>query len=362
MFKDELNILYVSHDSLSEGAGVSTYIKELMNYFRNSKTISFRNKSKNSNKKREYNLNYKTIFNEVIDISFNKFKFLIKSIKSADIIHDNPVSFYNLILLLIYKIYGKRVVSTLHSNIEFRNLKLNRLFEMVRYIFVINIYSILTDSIVLVTKSQREAIRKFIVFKKRLDKKSKVIHNFINHDQIIIKKKFNKRFRVIYVGRLTKNKGFHDLLKVINKLSDKEIEFYIVGDGILKKEIPLSNKVKHYSKIDNSKIKDFYDKCNVLVLPSYSETFGIVILEAMARGLPLVVSDLPAIREYIIEGINGYYFRPGDINKLATIILGLKNNPKKMLEMSKSNLEQIKSFTLNKSLKEYINIYHKAIK
>jgi glycosyltransferase involved in cell wall biosynthesis len=83
----------------------------------------------------------------------------------------------------------------------------------------------------------------------------------------------------------------------------------------------------------------------------------MVILEAMARGLVILVSDIPGMREIVKEGRNGYLFPPGDIKKIKEKILYLKNNPKEIRRISENNLKDIWKFTTEKQVSKYLEVY-----
>ena len=358
----DLKILYVSHDSLNTGAGVSTYIKNLMNYFKNSQNVSFRNKENSSLAPGEYNINAMNKFNEIIYFSPKKLKIFIKRINNADIIHDNPFSFSHLIFLLLYKMFGKKVISTLHSNIEFQGANFKKYLEIYRYVIIVNFYSLFTNKIIFVTNAQKKIIRKFILFKRLFDKKSIVIHNFIESSQILNNTKSSRKLTILYVGRLTKYKGFGDLLKLIELLKGKDIQFNIVGEGELRSLIPNYKNVKYMGSLSHERLLQTYKNSTILISPSYSETFGLVILEAMAKGLVILTSDLPAIREYFIEKRNGYFFKAGAVKEMESLILDLKNNSYKIKKISSNNLKDSHKFNEDKQIPKYKELYISLIK
>jgi glycosyltransferase involved in cell wall biosynthesis len=197
-----------------------------------------------------------------------------------------------------------------------------------------------------------------------LKRDSNVINNFIE-DEKIVGEKEKLRVRnmgVLFVGRLSKAKGFDDYLSLINATNSKKIEFKIVGEGVLSEKIPKKHNVHSLGQIPHRKIWEAYDQSKVFILPSYTEVFPMTILEAMARGLVILVSDIPGMREIIKEGRNGYIFPPGDIEKIKEIILYLKNNPKEIERISKNNLKDIWKFTAEKQVPKYIKVYEEVLK
>ena len=131
----------------------------------------------------------------------------------------------------------------------------------------------------------------------------------------------NKRF--LAVGRLTpKHKGFDLLIKAFDKFAQTNQDWYldIVGDGpekdMLNKMIEnryLSRRVKIHPYTEN--IQMYYSQASVYVSSSRWKDFGLVLVQAMAHGLPVISSDLPSSKE--ILGDFGMYFKNGDVDELA---------------------------------------------
>ena len=131
----------------------------------------------------------------------------------------------------------------------------------------------------------------------------------------------NKRF--LAVGRLTtKHKGFDLLIKAFDKFAKNNNDWYldIVGDGPEKQALNqmiedrhLTKRVKIHPFTEN--IQMYYSQASVYVSSSRWKNFGLVLVQAMAHGLPVISSDLPSSKE--ILGDFGIYFKNGDVNELA---------------------------------------------
>ena len=131
----------------------------------------------------------------------------------------------------------------------------------------------------------------------------------------------SKRF--LAVGRFSRqHKGFDLLIKAFHLFSQKDSDWKldIVGEG---PEEKLYRELIHEYHMENrvfihpftNQIQDYYSKAQVYVLSSRWEGFGLVLVEAMAHGLPIISSDLPTSKE--IMGDFGIYFKNGDITDLA---------------------------------------------
>lgn len=137
-------------------------------------------------------------------------------------------------------------------------------------------------------------------------------------------------FLVLYVGRLAKEKNPGIILEAFKTLRNKNKKLIFVGDGPLHQEISQQIKIEKIEGVsilgfqDRNKIGDFYVAADALVLPSSSETWGIVVNEAMCFGLPIIASDqVGATVDLLKNGKNGYIFIAGDVKGLANAINNL---------------------------------------
>lgn len=105
--------------------------------------------------------------------------------------------------------------------------------------------------------------------------------------------------RLLYVGRLVRTKGLRDAIRALGRVPTLGATLDVVGDGYertycehLVDELRLREKVRFHGRLDRAAVDDFYRRADVFVFPSYREPGGSVIFEAMAYGLPLIVTDL----------------------------------------------------------------------
>mgnify|MGYP001591174939 CR=1 FL=1 len=316
---------------------------------------------------------------EVFTISISEknysFKFLGERIpnffKTAQIITDlekSKVCFFNyffdfasLYFLFISFFSGNRNVIAFHTFFK-KGIKLVDLIYSAKRFVLLNFAIVFSDKIIFLTNAQREGFRTYAILRKKFDNMTSVISNGIEKRWIINKKHNIHGINLIYIGRLVSQKGSKQILEISE---DKNLfsQMVVVGSGNKNLERRFDNieKVNYYKSIDNKKIFGLYDKSNIFLLPSYSEVFPIVILEAMARGLVILVSDIPGMREIVKEGRNGYLFPPGDIEKMKEIILYLKNNPKELERISKNNLKDIWKFTAEKQIPKYLKVYEEVL-
>ena len=155
------------------------------------------------------------------------------------------------------------------------------------------------------------------------------IPNFIYEERKINGKVSNK-FIVLFVGRLDniKHKGIDFLKNIIDKVlsTNKEIEFHIVGSGdggenIVKGLVNNYPKNVYYKGFLTGKALDAeYENATIFVLTSRFESFGIVVLEAQAKGLPVISFDIPGPKD-VITTFSGSLIKPFDIQLFSDKIL-----------------------------------------
>lgn len=138
---------------------------------------------------------------------------------------------------------------------------------------------------------------------------------------------------VLFVGRLTFHKGVNHLIDA--SAIYKDAKYLIVGGGpmeaSLKRQAALSPNAKNIifaGKASDEELPQYYAACDVLVLPSITrlEAFGLVMLEALASGKPIITSDMPGMREVVIDGVDGLLAEPLDPHDIAEKIRALLDN------------------------------------
>jgi glycosyltransferase involved in cell wall biosynthesis len=143
---------------------------------------------------------------------------------------------------------------------------------------------------------------------------------------------FSDKVKVLYVGKLYRIKGIPRIINLIKNNEWQNIEFYIVGVGPLEKEIVNLQKeqypVRYLGYIKNrNELVSIYQNSDVLILPSYQENFGIVLIEAMACQLPVIATDCAGPREIVEDGVNGMLIPQDNEEALRDAVLQLANSP-----------------------------------
>lgn len=136
-----------------------------------------------------------------------------------------------------------------------------------------------------------------------------------------------KRKRILYVGRLVTEKGICTLIEAF-RTQTTAAELVLAGEGPLLPKLRqyvstngLSHKVKFLGYVPSSSLRSVLLESSLLVMPStWQEPLGLVLLEAMACGVPVVASAVGGAPEVVADGVNGYLVPPGDADALAGAI------------------------------------------
>ena len=137
-----------------------------------------------------------------------------------------------------------------------------------------------------------------------MSKNSIIIPNGITPPKLRHKDFPHERIKFLTVGRLTRLKGIDVVLKALSGLKDYEWTLDILGEGSqreelerLSNELGLNDRVKFHGDTNKEKVELFMAEASCLLFPSYQEGMGLVVLEALALGLPVIASDLEALQE-----------------------------------------------------------------
>lgn len=185
----------------------------------------------------------------------------------------------------------------------------------------------------------------------------------------------DKEVRILFVGRLEERKGIDVLLKCVPGVCGRhpDVRFVIVGDDRIKNEngnlykdeflrthagSGFLDRVEFKGKVSEDDLYRHYSECDIFVAPSRYESFGLIFLEAMQFGKPVVGCRAGGMVEIIEDGVNGRLAEPGDAGSLETAIESLVvDEPlrKKTGAMSRRIFEE--RYTVEKMAENTINFY-----
>lgn len=156
----------------------------------------------------------------------------------------------------------------------------------------------------------------------------------------------------LYVGRLVPQKGVFELLEAYAKLSveiRRKVGLVLVGDGAVRSELQQRasrispGQIRFPGFAHREALPEYYGLAEALVLPTYTDTWGLVVNEAMSSGLPIIVSSAAGCVDDLVEdGGNGFVIPPRDVSSLTNAMANLLENPDRMRQMSRRSVERIR--------------------
>lgn len=142
-------------------------------------------------------------------------------------------------------------------------------------------------------------------------------------------------FTIGFAGRMIEGKGWDILIQACAKFSDRDFRLVMVGDGPQKpkmlemlKTLQLDSVTRLHGLLPQKELAQVYNDIDVFVFPTeLEESLGLVAIEAMACGTPVIASDYAAPAYYVVNGENGYKFPVGDSEALAEVLQMFRNLP-----------------------------------
>jgi glycosyltransferase involved in cell wall biosynthesis len=315
---------------------------------------------------------------------FGKFwpGFIIKLIReNYDLVHVHSYRHFHTILAgFIGKLKNKPCILTTHS--PFHPLHTRNLFSKIFVIMYDYFFKFFVDKlfskVITITTFENNyfrhlSMRRIVTIPNGIDER--IFKKIERSKYLRVMKKFglNKKDKIIlFVGRVHPTKGLELLVKVINEVKQNSLRVVIVGPiqdmkyfeklNKIIKEHKLSDKVVFTGFITEEEKLTLYDISNIFFLPSIYEPFGIVILEAFARGKPVIAVDSDGPRFLINHGENGFLVKYGDVESASKYIRLLLGNRKLYKKISVNNIKKAKQFTWNKIVKKLIKVYEETTK
>jgi len=348
-----LNILYYGESNLAQGGGVNNVAYYLPRVLSN-----------------KVNVNYLTGIRsdkDFLELYFNAFSHFIK--KEFDIIHFNTIPAWingSSMLLRFARLRQTCTVLNIHGipQLERRAEQLQESVSFIDWMSILR-YSNWADRIVV----NSEFMRNNVVAWYGLDRdKVVVIPNGVDleifngsNDRILLEGDPS----ILYIGHFSRLKGIDILIQAIAKLRSElpNIKLHLVGKGndrafaALAKKEGIEKNVIFHGWAKHSMTPSYYKSADICVFPSRHEGFGIVILEAMASGIPVIASDIPTFREIITDGIDGRLFKPEDADALSKEIVALYQDLQLRKEFSHTAFEKVKRYSWEKIADRYISLY-----
>ncbi|MFA5049577.1 MAG: glycosyltransferase family 4 protein [Candidatus Micrarchaeia archaeon] len=328
-----MRICMIVEDYPQNGGGGGIFVQELSKELIKNNEIVVISRGKKDRQQKEGKITIMRFAGSRVIFLLKAVNYLIK-LKPFDIYHAHGV-FCGLIAKKVQMFKKKPIILHVHG---FRNEEIT---GFVKYNIQNGLIKLDYDRIISVDEESRKKMIELGIPKNRIT----TIPCGINTSKFKPpkKKKNNKNKTFLFVGRLEKVKNIGLLLEAFKELKCEGLEpvLWIVGTGSL--EWKLKNyckknkldKVKFFGEILHEKLPVVYQKADFFVLPSKSEGMPLSLLEGIACGLPLIVSDIPNLREIINKSKSGLTFKNGDLEDL-------KEKIKKLISANKKEIDKLK--------------------
>lgn len=248
--------------------------------------------------------------------------------KHYDIIHAQGRSGY---LLYAIKALRNKLITTVHGLIEIESSR-HKWYNIDKWLH--KLMAARLEQKQLNASKQLIAVSKDL--KSHLNHKEEAIEvisngvNFTKMGSVLPSSKDHTRF--LFIGRLHPIKNILPLVQAMSK-SAPFLKLDIVGDGELREQIKteivkngLENRVRLLGEMTGNQINELIPNYQALVLPSHYETQGIVLMEANAQAIPVIASDISAIRETVEQNHNGLLCDPNDLGTFVNAMVYLSND------------------------------------
>ncbi len=191
----------------------------------------------------------------------------------------------------------------------------------------------------------------------------------IDTEKYIRKPQGTRTGKILYVGSLIGRKGVDLLLKALTKLKS-DFELYLAGSGEEKNslekmanELRIGEKVHFLGQLKREELLEYYQTCDLFVLPTREDCFALVILEAICAGLPVICSKYAdGAYDLIEEGKNGFIIDPFDEQELSDCIEKILTDHDFRETMQKKSVEIIRKFSFENVAKGYMQAIEESLR
>jgi len=226
---------------------------------------------------------------------------------------------------------------------------------------------LLNKKVIAISESVKQSLCKYEFIPKR---KIIVLTNSIDYQKfnVLFKQRtypIEKSIVIGTVGRIERVKGINYLLMAMEIILKEYLnaKLEIVGEGseleelkLLAKKLDISNSVIFFGKLANP-IPN-YRRMDVFVLPSLLEGFGIVLLEAMAAGIPIVATNVHGIKEVVVDGKSGILVPPKNPEAIAKAVKRIIEDPQLHKDLVEEGFNRARLFDIQEHLLKLENLYN----
>jgi glycosyltransferase involved in cell wall biosynthesis len=249
-------------------------------------------------------------------------------------------------------------MATTHVNLPSLTLDISKGIAKYTLMTIIHFFYERADSLICVSRGLSRHLKKDFYIHKMIETIYYGKDLKIGRQRLFTK---NRVVKIVSVGRLSVQKDFETLIRAVGLLNIEypNFELWIAGDGLervalenLSRELNISNKIKFLGWVKDT--VNLFDKGDFFVLSSKFEGFGYVLIEAMARGLPVISTNSPYGPSEILEnGKYGLLVPVGNERLLKSAMRAIMTNKKKYEYYSMQSIKRSKYFSIKNMLEAY---------
>jgi len=333
---------------------------------------------KNVFRYRSINLTSKVKYPLPIPLSFKVKKVITEF--NPDIVHIHHPFLLSSVAIMYGKKLGIPKILTIHTQYEQYAYYVSPVPERITHEAIKMIISNLadkTDCITTPSASMKELIKGYGI-KNRIEVISNAIHliSFKEDDELKrteIKKKYNLKEDdkiILFVGRVASEKSIDKIIKalaIIKKRNTGKEKLLIVGDGpamdelkLLTRSLKVEEDVIFAGTVSYEEIQHYYKMAYVFTIASTTETFGIVTIEALASGVPVVAVKAPGAADILTDGLDGLLV-DDDIEKIANALEKIIKEPELREKLSQGALKTSEKYSIDTISERMLNLYREII-
>lgn len=250
---------------------------------------------------------------------YGKFSALLREF-NPDIVHLHS-SFAGFVgRMRIFVLYRRPVIVYCPHGWSFG--RESSLFGKLVYSYVERVLALRTDHIINISRFEQNLAETYGLPRKKME----VIYHGIADRPSEARRAWpgdDRKVRILFVGRLDHQKGFDVALRLIDELPH-QFHLYVAGANVLRHRTrgwaEMAGRVHHLGWLSRHDLNRYYKAADYVLMPSRWEGFGLVAIEAMKNGVPVISSDRGALPEINVDGETGYVF---DIDNLASVVARL---------------------------------------
>jgi len=180
---------------------------------------------------------------------------------------------------------------------------------------------------------------------------------------------------LLFVGGLERRKGLDYLIEALPRVAERvpDVRLIVVAKSGFRgtdragtfeaqaRRLGVGSRILFRESVDQKTLLSFYSDCDLVVLPSRNEGWGLSLMEAMACGKPVVATRVGGIPELVRDGVDGLLVDPGDIEQLSSAVVKLLLDPEMRSSMARAGGAHVKSFTWDDTAKRVLTAYTSAL-